>query len=35
MLNNVNNIFTKQTIFGIDLNFYFDSLLEMKGGNPV
>ena len=34
MLNNVNNIFTKQIILGGHLNFYFDSLPEAKGGNP-
>ena len=36
MLNNVNNISTKQMILASDLNFCFDSLLEeAKGGNPV
>ena len=35
MLNNVINISTKQIIRGGDLNFYFKSLLEAKGGNPV
>ena len=33
--NNFSNISSKQIILGGDLNFYFDSLLEVKGGNPV
>ena len=34
VLNNVNNILTKQIIPGGDLNFYLDLLLEVKGRNP-
>ena len=35
MLKSVNNISTEQIILGDDFNFYFDSLLENQGGNPI
>ena len=35
ILNNVNNISSKQISLGGDLNFYFELLLETKGENSV